>query len=907
MFWDRNTSDKNTEAVRLLARAYYRANRNRNRILTGAAVCGIVVLCTVFSIVFGKIEAEYLRAAREHGTVAVTRLERGTAAQYQKLKELDYIREVGKEIKVGEAYAGEEASLEIKALDETAWEKLTVPAYTGICGAYPKKENEIMLSRRALSALGIPRPEVGMQITLTVEYRLFHKKTAAFTLSGYFTDYLNPDTSEPPGYVSQRFAEELGADWDYPDYLQILQKDGTSGEDIERRLYAEIETTDEGQRFIGGNTFAYDAMEKFTGGWKIAMICGGLILVSVFLLVQNVMQISMQKEIRQYGLLQTIGATRRQQGKIFLRQMFRIILVAGALGALVSVLLIQTVLTKILGNLYLNLFGRAEELRILRPEIPAVSIAFVSAAICIAAGRTLHRLFRLTPLEALHDVGEAGRRPKERHRGKEKRRKQFGAAREILFMAWKNLFRYPRRFALTVLSLFLGMTAALVTVVIGTGLDRTHEIQREPDFAIASSISANEMSETSADWTVRGHNQFSPISKELMKKIENINGVDKDTIKLTKGAYFRVRDFGDTLYPLGSAENLNQKIYDEYKDEGIWGTAVTVQIVEEAYLDRLQELAEKHSLKIDMAMLRSGEGFLLIHAHRLSPEAQRMGDETVGKPLSFRPLRSKEWVRNRQKQIDSMTAGELYDWDEAHQEEWEEEEERAWESAATLKVAGYVDTHPKDFPPLALEECYDEEDLPIYLLVSRKGFEKLGEEEKLFHVQFETEQGKEPLVKQALLKLIQEENGSFMLSGDEKGVYMTAKSDLMSEAQSSIWTNRILMGTLSATLIFMGIMNYFNIMATSIAAREKEFGALRSIGMTARQLWLLLLAEGMGYALITAGLTATLGTAALKLAAAYIKARVSYFVFAFPYRMAGGMISALILICVLLPVRLYKK
>ncbi|XCP84588.1 ABC transporter permease [Roseburia hominis] len=914
MFGGRNISNKNTEIIKELAKAYYQANRGRNRILTGAAICGIVVLCTVFTIAFGKVEAEYLKAARENGGLATTYLERGSKEQYCALKNLDYIREVGKEIDVGGAYFEETFCGEIRALDQTAWEKLTVPAYTEIQGEYPKKGKEIMLSRRALAAIGIEEPALGMEIPLKIEYRLFYEKKEVFTLSGYFTDYLNPDTSQPLGYVSQVFAEELGGDFDRPDYLQILQKDGISGETIEQRLYADIDTQDKGQRFVGGNTFTYKAMEKFTGGWKIAIVCGILILVSVFLLIQNVMHFSMQKEIRQYGLLQTIGTTPRQLRVIFMRQVLRVVVIAGTLGGMISIFLIQTALTKILGALYLQFFGKAKELYIFRPEILAASILFVAVTIWIAAGWTLRRLLHLAPVEAMHYIGEAGRARKKAYRrrafpgaGKRNRKKHIAAYGEVLRMAGRNLLRYPWRFAFTIFSLFLGITTALGTSVIGNGLDQTNEIQAKPDFALASSVSANEMSQTRVDWTLCSHNQFSPISENLLNSIESMNGVNKETIKLTQGAYFQIRDFGTALYPFASAENLDEKAYQEYKEKGIWGNGVTVQIADEAYLEKLEKFVKKHSLHIEMDLLRDGEGFLLIHDHRLSPEAQKLGNQAVGLPLSFRPLRSKEEADERRELIERLTPGELADWDNRHQDEWEAEEKEAWENAVTMKVAGYLDTRRKDFPPLTVEECYyDEERLPIYLLVSGKGFEKLGESVKTFSVSFDARKGKEPIVKQALQKLIKEENSSFLLTGNEKGVHMTAKSELMSEAKGTIQTNRIIMGALSAALIFMGIMNYFNIMATSLTARELEFSALRSIGMTARQLKVMLLAEGLGYALTTAGLVCSLGTGILYLLSIYLKAQAAYFVFLFPYAAMGGILAALTGICVWLPLGIYK-
>ena len=50
-----------------------------------------------------KIQAEEIRLTRENGTASSGRIEDGTEEQYAKLKQLDYIKRVGKSIFVGEA------------------------------------------------------------------------------------------------------------------------------------------------------------------------------------------------------------------------------------------------------------------------------------------------------------------------------------------------------------------------------------------------------------------------------------------------------------------------------------------------------------------------------------------------------------------------------------------------------------------------------------------------------------------------------------------------------------------------------------------------------------------------------------------------------------------------------------
>ena len=47
---------------------------------------------------------------------------------------------------------GETDVCSVQVLDRTAWEKMMKPAYTGIHGTYPEKQQEIMLPVKTLKA-----------------------------------------------------------------------------------------------------------------------------------------------------------------------------------------------------------------------------------------------------------------------------------------------------------------------------------------------------------------------------------------------------------------------------------------------------------------------------------------------------------------------------------------------------------------------------------------------------------------------------------------------------------------------------------------------------------------------------------------------------------------------------------
>lgn len=950
---DRNrtwTPNSDREVIRMLAKAYAQADRKQQQILIAAAAAGMIVLSAVCAVVLGKIEAEYLSFARQNGTIAVTCLENGTQEQYERLQMLNYVRAVGKEIRIGTAYLqgpklqgpeaeepeiqkenAEEACCEIKLLDETAWKELTVPAYTDIKGDYPEQKEEIMLSLHTLEKLGITHPRMGMKIPLKMEYRLFESIQTEFTLSGYFTEYLSEADLLPPGYISETLAEELGYDVTVPDALLILQKDEISEEQMENRLYEDVRLTDSSQRFIAGNTFVYEAVEMFSGGYQVICICGMLILISIFLLIQNVMNSSMQKEIRQYGLLQTLGTTVKQQKRMYYRQIGSISVKALLLGGGISAGIMLGILPSILGRLYLELFGRARELTVFHPWILGAAALLVMADLWLAAVWTMYRAAGLGPIEALQYTGEAGKiRRNRRNQGKtektdrkarERKRTEYSRKNknrndnnrkkgrknpntEILYMAWKNLWRYRSRFLLTIFSLFLGITVALGTMMIGKGMDRTNEIETHPDFVIENSVSAANFADV--DWWYNKNDAFSPVSDSLREKILRLPGIKKDSLLLTEGGYMDVRDRGVGLYPWANSGGIDEDSYEEYKKYGLFADAAVLQIASKAYLEELEKSVGQKKLPIDMESLKEGRSVLVLHDHQLTPSRQSLADKTPGMELYFAPQNSKEWAKERYEITKDMTFSESWNWAEEHAEETEQMEKKRWECAVKLEIAGYLDTRQKGIPPLETERSFYEEGT-LYLLISEEGFEKLGTSKKILRMQFDTEEEQEPLVKQAVQKWIREENTAIPLTGEEKGVYMTAKSDLLAEAENYIRVNRMIMGALGGMLIWMGIMNYFHVCAAGIGARKREFRILESIGMTGRQLRNMLLLEGMYYICITAGLVLTLGTGMIRLTAVYMKSRVSYFCYFFPAAEEAGIFLALLVICLVIPIKLFRS
>lgn len=340
------TPNDNRPVLGMLAGEIGKSNGGRNRILAGAVFLCIVTLTMVFGISFGKVKAEYTRAVRSAGTAASACIEGAEFKQYEKVRDLEYVKLAGRSVPVGEGISAEGAGSEgleagtegagkerreagtegadsdrricrIQWLDHLTWEEIIKPAYTDIFGHYPVESQELMLPVKALESLGISEPETGMKISLKVNVGLFRTVEEEFSLCGWYTDYRENRPGLSFGYISEEKIRSWGYDMEGKSDVLICQSDSMDWRTAEKRLYEDVPGK---IRLSVQNTAAYDAVRLTAGGYDTAVLGAVVVLGGMFFLVYNVMAISMAGDIRQMGLLNTIGATGRQLRKVYMQR-----------------------------------------------------------------------------------------------------------------------------------------------------------------------------------------------------------------------------------------------------------------------------------------------------------------------------------------------------------------------------------------------------------------------------------------------------------------------------------------------------------------------------------------------------------------------------------------------------------
>lgn len=909
----KNIPNNNEDIIRFLAKNFAGTKKVRNTILFCSVVIGIVAITMIFGISCGKIQAEEIRLTRENGIASSGRIEDGTEEQYAKLKQLDYIKRVGKSIFVGEAtdISDDNAKTicDVVWANSESWNNFLKPAYTNIIGSYPQKKDEILLSKRALKKLGISEPEQGMEINLDVYKGLFEHSKEKFKLCGWYTDSGNKLAI---GYISHDKINELNLEKG-PYTLLFSQSNHLSRSKTEEKLYQALPMKSADQKIYVSDTAQYTAVSKFAGGYEMVILGTLGILCGIYFLVRNVLWISMSEDIQNLGLLHTIGATERQITKIYRKQMRSLMLKGSVLGSLISALILVLLIPEVLGFHFYQEMGGNTILSFFRPWILFLSVVFVNGILWMASEGVIRKITNLSCVEsATYDENIfAG---KTKHPGKiVLKRSETG---EMFYIAWENIIRYKARFIITSLSIFLGVLSFILMNVLTNGCDYKYLLEKRPDFLLAGEFSEFGKSlgygeeyktrEIDVDPLLtqgdcvellydNDYDEFSPISQELEKKLHKIDGIDWEKSNLIEGAYVDtviskkgIRPYDEWLSNLTSENMVEGFSWD------------TVQVIDENQILSLKKYVQDNQLNIDVESLEEGNGVLIIHDHMLTPEQQKLADKAIGEPVYFKTLLSKEDAIRRKELINSES------------EEKQQKDEFPQKESETFTLCGYLDRQSDNFPEI--HQSWHGEGI-LYYFISEKGFQKIPTEKKILTMELTADPEKEPYVKTQINELISEENKkrsemtevSMDEGTGEAGVFIICKSDLMQQKETYMRGNRILLGAVSIILFIAGLTNYCNVVFTGMYTRRKEFDIMKSIGMTDKQKKLMLFGEGSYYFMCVIGLLFTVGMVTLVGVKIYMENKLSYFTFHWPIFSTVGVMLSLLLINVVVTHFICKK
>ena len=466
--------NNDTAIIRKITRRALASDKRRNFFLVAAITLTTFLIASVFSIGVSYYESINMQEKRMQGSVSQMAFSHPTEEQLEKIYSLDYVETVGLGVYAAQMRDIQKLEdLDLVYVDKTQWLKIFGPTFTGIVGEYAEKENEIMLSRYLLEALGIDNPKIGMEIPLSfVVNGTEEVRTERFTLSCIYTEYAH---SRQNGFVaiytSKVFAEKYGKiTTDNLMVNLIFKKDKNISENIDR-LKNDLEFAD---------NQAYTESPAYTSTYGNTTTNIALLVIIIFLmftgylLIYNVMYISISKEVRFYGMFKTLGTTPRQIRRIVLEQILRLCIIGLPIGctasAIVSLLIVPAVIS--------NSGIATGPVVSFSPIIYAGAMAFTILTALFGAAAPAKKAAYISPIEALKfTAGDVDRF-------------NFSLAKKKITykMAVRNLFRSRKQAVIVMLSLFLGIMICSIIMTIVPSMDIDYRVNTEYayDFSIGS-------------------------------------------------------------------------------------------------------------------------------------------------------------------------------------------------------------------------------------------------------------------------------------------------------------------------------------------------------------------------------------------------------------------------------------
>ena len=502
----------NKKVINDLAKTTYSAHKKRNILTILAIFLTTFLICTIISIGISYWDTVALRQQRMQGMDYDIELTEPRNDQVSAIRKMENVKYAGLSVKCAVLSKYEDIELDkirLFWLDNTCWEKQTIPALDYYKGEYPQKENEIMLSKTALNSMGIENPDVGMELPLVYQTLSENSDsgeiTKTFILSGWFLDY---SSGTDKGYVSEDFYRTTG----------VLQTDFTQGElkiSLKNPLYSERDITEmQNQINISGKQIIeadYDTISNFCK--TIIGLCVLLLLIfmSGYLFIYNTLYISVNKDIRYYGQLKTIGTTSIQIRRMINKQVLWNTVIGIPLGLICSAVVGKIVIPQLL---------HAINPSIMPNDVEAVSVwvfiiatVFSFATTVISSQKPAKIAMNCSPVEAIKYIGasSSNRKSKIRNGG------------DIRSMVRINLFRDKKQFGVIMCSLSLALSLFLIINTVIYANNATNILNHSYDYDLMI-----------LNQTLLSDHEEQVITNDLIENVKNLNGVkDVRTLEST--------------------------------------------------------------------------------------------------------------------------------------------------------------------------------------------------------------------------------------------------------------------------------------------------------------------------------------------------------------------------------------
>lgn len=551
--------------------------------------------------------------------------------------------------------------------------------------------------------------------------------------------------------------------------------------------------------YMNGYLINYECVFPIDGSFKalftVATVVALIIILTSVYCIKNSFNISITEKIRQYGMLASVGATRRQI-KSSVKTEAAMLGVVGIPVGTMSGILASLILVKVVNALSAGWLNFALSFH---TSMPALILAVILsiATIYFSATGSARRAAKVTPLEAIRNTKEIKIKS-----AKLKTPAIIGRIWGIGgVISYKNIKRNNKKYRTTVTSIVI---CSVTFIVIS--------------YFMSMAFSMVGMSYASADYNI-GINMSCKKEldiEKLSKLVSGIEGVDDylvgagydfdvDKPEYTKeyGEYCRqVYDDSEDVSQMVLITVLDDKSYDKYaSDAGIKNAAAGAILVNKGTFDVYNENSSKY-VKKEMELYKYKAGDTIRCGYNVYDDASSDDNAAEGDTESS--------TEDNSGYVDEETIN------------------NGVRKTVDVTIAGVTDKVPTGY------KGYGNTTL---LFMNQKGFESLWADGK----SNELKPGHASYSAYVVAENADEYQDTFEKETAENPEYSqisfyVSNLDKQMRDEKSLFT---LLGVFAYGLIvviaLIGITNIINTLSTGMELRSREFATLRSIGMTDKQ------------------------------------------------------------------------
>ena len=423
----------------------------------------------------------------------------------------------------------EDATVSMMYMDRTGMELYKVKLKEG---QLPQKENDIVVSKGILEALG-QNGKIGD--TITVPYQILkddgldYTKEKDFRICGFLAD--NESSKEQKQYTSLVSEAFLKAEIpvEQVKYRFLLQVNGQKGnttadytetiQNIARQFGISEDDMNINKEYLAANYVDPATIPVIVGIMLIVVLAGIITIYSVY-------YVSMNQRVREFGKLKAIGATKRQLRQIVLREGMGVALFAIPIGLLIGTVAVKVVL--------LQFAEHAKDSNVLVTEaykvvakgevqlyywwIYLLAIAVTLCTVYLSLMKPMRMAAKVSEIEAM------------RYQGGSKRQKSSRKGYQFLNigrLTKRNLAENKKKSTITIVSMAV---TGIFVMMVATVLSCANPMESAKSsivgqYEISPIVESGNKEHPEYEWAEVQKNN--PLNEGLKQQIEELDGVER--------------------------------------------------------------------------------------------------------------------------------------------------------------------------------------------------------------------------------------------------------------------------------------------------------------------------------------------------------------------------------------------